>query len=345
MDYLKMQRILDDFLKNKESSNSEKIQSLALSPEEEKEFKKFLEIRSKIPEQIESGKAEDFCIAEDNYELAAMLISEGIHRNKFPRFLFKYISIEYFLKSIEGEYLWFSEFETLNKNNNEEGFDPIDYSRMTSCEIINYYTYCAKKHEKHPPFPKKEELENPETMKKYHEIIKVMTKSTRDSTKILSLTTDSKNQKMWEVYAEHGKGICIELDMMEYPQLFLIPEKVKYVPELVPDMTLMERVENPKKYIGKSVATKLECRWGYECEYRIIKFNNTSNEQFFKNKNIIKSITFGGECSDDCFKEVVSLLKKHNYPNSTEIKRMKRNPPMDTEFVGILQDIKLKQWK
>ena len=110
---------------------------------------------------------------------------------------------------------------------------------------------------------------------------------------------------MWSHYTDSHKGICLKFDLLEDPNLFALPIKIKYKK----DYSFYNHVKDSSKIIESLFQTKAEC-WSYENEFRVIK-DSIGNHKF--NKDALVEICFGARTNDNEIKRIKELAKKNNF--------------------------------
>lgn len=231
------------------------------------------------------------------------LTIEAIKQGKLPRFLYKYRPINSFIDSIISKSsFWFARADSFN--------DPFDCNLTESrnIKLVDFKAYISKLN-----IPQSVVKDNIDLAKRNPSKIRDQAMSSRSKTinsyGLLSLSQNYDSILMWSHYAENHKGLVIELDLLEDPEFFLSPLKVKYQETYEP-VNFFGRTTD-LEYIKYILATK-SSDWDYEQEIRILK--DSFGEFSFK-KSVINKVFFGCRCSDIDKKRIKGLFKSNGYKN------------------------------
>ena len=231
------------------------------------------------------------------------LTIEAINQGKLPRFLYKYRPLNSFTDSIiTKSTFWFARADSFN--------DPFDCNLTESrnIKLTDFKAYISKL-----DIPQDVVKDNIELVKRNPSQIREQAISSRSKTinayGLLSLSQNYDSILMWSHYAENHTGLVIELDLLEDPEFFLSPLKVKYQKTYEP-VNFFGRTTD-LEYIKYVLATK-SSDWDYEQEIRILK--DSIGEFNFK-KSIINKVYFGCRCAEPEKQRIKSLFKSNGYQN------------------------------
>lgn len=131
---------------------------------------------------------------------------------------------------------------------------------------------------------------------------------------VLSLTTDSRNDFLWERYADHHKGFCVGFDWNRITSFIRGGGKVIYVNRL-PVIDFVNDDDDSK--IIKTIIYK-EKKWEKENEYRLFKVWNVG-QKVIRNvrlpQDAIVQVILGKKMSVENKKEIKGIVSKR-YPNA-----------------------------
>lgn len=167
-------------------------------------------------------------------------------------------------------------------------------------------------------------------------------------TGILSLTINHNNMRMWSLYADGHKGICIGYkpeNLFKNNNIVEIAHKVNYLIsnsllynsfELYARCLANEDKNEYKKIIYELLSTKTS-EWSYEQEWRIISQNQFGN--FHYDESALISIFFGLKCpSDDkvTIRNILSAVPMYFY----QMVKSESSP----ELIPVLMEKDSKYW-
>jgi hypothetical protein len=218
----------------------------------------------------------------------------------------------------------------------EDGFDcriPNNYKNISEIHIIENLTHLYVK--QHPSYNEKaieklvkddiEKAKNiyrdEEALKKFQEksLIDVI-----DHYGILSLTTDKKNDKMWEEYAGNYKGFCVGID-----QSFLLEQHnnigqfgpVKYLEKI-------KEINIEKSLVYRSIERFYSkyTKYEFEKEFRLVKTffekkDSSDPERFISVDNKYYKEIILGKCMNEKNKSEIRAIAK-KFPNLTIIEQV-----------------------
>ena len=133
---------------------------------------------------------------------------------------------------------------------------------------------------------------------------------------IFSLSADPKNQKLWSLYANSHKGICIGFDIEIIFKLEDIKNKLKKAANLFQIKKVNYIAEFPKWELPnqdnllEQIITK-STDWEYEQEYRLIALDKP-NWIYKIPKNAIREIIFGLKTLKKTRTEIMKEINKNN---------------------------------
>lgn len=146
---------------------------------------------------------------------------------------------------------------------------------------------------------------------------------------ILCLTTDPKNPKMWDSYANFHSGVCIGYNskkMFGQDEIFLGSggAKVNYwdedkLPEIIPYRMEDRNLEFLTIVFSKrKIDSNSKREYEFEDEYRLVKFNSGDYKEVTEyksdrivtvNKDSIADVIFGKEMNPDLRDELINFCK------------------------------------
>ncbi len=185
----------------------------------------------------------------------------------FPKMLYKYKSINtprdliYLLDIIDNHRLYMSKYSDFN--------DPLEgnmYDFYFS-EMIGHYAGASI----------------PMAAGKEYSVID----SSKEQFRILSLSEKNNDPLMWAHYTNQHKGVCLCYDFEVFKDEVI---KIKYL-----DTRVQKEIEDPSELsslIEESLLNKYY-EWGYEGEWRVLRYLNDNNNCYYDTKNGLKAIIFG----------------------------------------------------
>lgn len=117
--------------------------------------------------------------------------------------------------------------------------------------------------------------------------------------------------EMWSKYSDDHKGMCLQFDVIEDPELFTLAQPVNYVNELPVYNHFTDRDE----IINKVISTKTN-DWQFEQEIRVIKgpseMKTEKNGQTFSFKPLsLKKVIFGCKAKKETIDEYIKLCRQN----------------------------------
>ncbi len=142
---------------------------------------------------------------------------------------------------------------------------------------------------------------------------------------VCCFTKNPSNILMWSHYAHNHKGICLEFDILEDPDFFMIPLDVNYVD----NMPEYNHFKDRKFLVEKIIQPKYKI-WKNEEEVRCIKISRdiqgNNNSQAFKfNPKALKKVIFGCKSSNNMIKKYKSLCKNSDLEHIIFAKMFSKN--------------------
>lgn len=120
-----------------------------------------------------------------------------------------------------------------------------------------------------------------------------------------------KSDKMWSKYADDHKGMCLQFDVLEDPDLFTFAHPVNYVDKL----PVYNHFTDSKELVDKVLCTKTK-DWMHEQEIRVIKAPSemkTENygQTFSFKPESLKKVIFGCGATNDTIAKYQELCKRY----------------------------------
>lgn len=238
-----------------------------------------------------------------------------------PRIICKYFPIDSnLLKSLDGNYLWFSDPQDFNDpydcnllfdtdNNAREIRDFITREKLRKLRVGD-----AKLLQNNTDELVNRFLRNPNGLRK---ALHAISKRFIDNYGICCFSEDPYELLLWSHYADKHRGVCIKFDINQDLDFFRFPLKVDY-PANYPLFNYIRASLNPspsQMTIQFFFATK-PYNYRYETEVRIIKENATSTPHRgaikFRKEALIE-VVFGYKTSNQQMKELHDLITSHGY--------------------------------
>ena len=129
------------------------------------------------------------------------------------------------------------------------------------------------------------------------------------------------SNEMWLKYSEDHKGMCLQFDVLEDPELFTFAQPVKYVDKL----PVYNHFTDQDELINKVITTKTK-DWQHEQEIRVIKgpseMKTKQYGQAFSFKPLaLKKVIFGCKADIETIDEYMKLCKLNGL-NHVNFKQM-----------------------
>lgn len=206
------------------------------------------------------------------------------------------------LSELKEKYIWFSDRDSLNDelDSNPEfvklSTNPEEQKLLYDTIAQNIFDQKTKAY-----FDKNMDAD------RLQEFASTKIKPFVSSFGIACFTMHPMNEKLWEIYSENNKGVCLHFDSSDDPTFFYNILPVHYVPEI------KEREYSPisqPNHIIDLFYKKTE-NWSYEKELRLLK--DRTGKINFKPSSLLNVII--GCNAEPSFIEAVITIIKENYNN------------------------------
>lgn len=119
------------------------------------------------------------------------------------------------------------------------------------------------------------------------------------------------SDKMWSKYSDDHKGMCLQFDVLEDPELFTLAKPVNYVDNL----PVYNHFTDYDKIIDKVILTKTN-DWQFEQEIRVVKvpseMKTEKHGQAFPFKPLsLKKVIFGCKAEKETIDEYINLCNQN----------------------------------
>lgn len=186
------------------------------------------------------------------------VFKSGIEKNQFPRYLYKYWSVESALRFLGNHKIMFSQYTAFNDPfecaSNVDGNNTLkEWKAFLASQGLALYEI-------------NKNLSNIKANKKVAEkMVQDSVKQTLLDSGIFCMTETPDNLLMWAHYADEHRGVCLKFDLLNDLDTFYFPKKVDY------NQTYLQYnyLQNPSK--ASEAIWHKSSDWAYEKEYRIIK--------------------------------------------------------------------------
>jgi len=230
------------------------------------------------------------------------LIKLGVTQKAYPRQIYKYRveNDEKTERIITANELWFSNPLLFN-----DPFDcntPIDIH--TSIEEIKKWLISAG--------VANQNIDNlADKLKRTPDYMKLATENAISNLGVCCFSTIDDNILQWSHYSNYHKGICLQFDISEDTEFFMIPVIVAY-------RKVMQHYNHfchSDKIIEYLIKPKFS-EWSYESEIRIVKpaeiIKNNGNRLFNFKDNALKEVIFGIKTPDGIIEKYKKLCCDNN---------------------------------
>lgn len=239
-------------------------------------------------------------------------IVEKIKRGIFPRYLFKYRTIEECANILKTSSLHFSKSSELR--------DPFEGKAVIKCSdisILRKRLEYKKQHLSYDSMPESLKYMMAEMMKGMPDEYIIRMNETAvnhlaQNTGILCLTGKPDDICMWAYYADSHKGVCLKLDLLAQPDLFCPISHVAYDKKY----HQVDLANNPDEAFYTELMLKKSDMWKYEDEFRVLA-THFSGDMPITNKGVINEIIFGYYTPDDDIKNVRKLAAENGFTGMT----------------------------
>ena len=147
----------------------------------------------------------------------------------------------------------------------------------------------------------------------------------KDVAGVFSLSKTYNNEVMWSHYSSNHKGYCVEYEFDNIKELNLSRVDMEHSLNHFDDFVKINySAKTPKKTVGNehqsfiNFLSQKSDKWKYEEEFRLVLFYFG---KYYINPNILKSITFGINCSQKIRDVFISKLQ-HKDIQFYEIERI-----------------------
>lgn len=203
------------------------------------------------------------------------------------------------LSELQDKYIWFSDRDSLN---DELDANPEFVQLSTDSEEIRllYETIAA---EIADPLTKNY-FDRNMTPEGLHEFATTKIRPFICSFGIACFTMYPMNEKLWEIYSENNKGVCLHFDSSDDPVFFHNIHRIMYVSKI------KKQKYNPisePNHIVDLFYKKTE-KWAYENELRLLK--NRTGRINFKPSSLL-NVIIGYDAAPEFIEAVVSTVKEN----------------------------------
>lgn len=147
-----------------------------------------------------------------------------------------------------------------------------------------------------------QELADPSRQEGLREIVKnKLIPNIREQSGVICFTGNKEDIRMWSLYADSHRGICLEFDRTRSDTIFNQAERVKYSEEY-PIITPLDVGSGYKIIAEKTFLTKAET-WEYEGEWRIVGYRQGEKEYSF-DRELLTGVFLGCDIAEDYEKMV-----------------------------------------
>ncbi len=245
-----------------------------------------------------------YSIFDQDHELAIPMGIPHVFRFRPPN--------ENTLSELKENYIWFSDRDSLN---DELDSNPEFVNLSSNPDEIKLLYDMVAEGILDPKV--KNYFDTNMTEKKLHEFASTKIKPFVSSFGIACFTMYPMNDKLWEIYAENDKGVCLHFDSSDDPTFFHNILPVHYVSKI------KKREYNPisqPDHIVDLFYKKTEL-WSYEKELRLLK--EKDGRVKFKTSSLL-NVLIGHNAESD-FIDKVLLAVKENY---TQVKVFQVTAPV-----------------
>lgn len=206
------------------------------------------------------------------------------------------------ISEIKENYIWFSDRDSLN---DEMDSNPEFVKLSTQPEGVKLLYDTLAQYIIDPEV--KNYFDKNMTEEKLQEFASTKIKAFISSIGIACFTMYPMNERLWEIYADNDKGICLHLDSSDDPSFFHNILPVHYVSKI------REREYSPisqPNHIIDLFYKKME-QWSYEKELRLLK-DKTGKVKF--KPSCLLNVLIGFDAEPTFVKDVVNTVRD-NYDN------------------------------
>ena len=236
-----------------------------------------------------------------NLDDNSKVINAIVARAQFPRYIYKYTSINTLKLVLQSSKIKFSKPSEFN--------DPFDCNltietKCTDEEVEAYIRILNANNNltKEQIAELRIRFANP---KELYEITNKSLKTAKEHFGVSCFSKINSNLLMWAHYADHHKGACLKFDILEDTDFFITPLHIVYEK----DYPKYNYITN-REGIGKFLLETKSKDWEYEQEVRIMK--EGSGFYKFKKDSLIE-ITFGVRTTNEERDRIISLKKENAF--------------------------------
>ncbi len=195
------------------------------------------------------------------------LLLLGIKQGRFPRYLYKYRTVESAKCFLNNQRIMFSSYDKFN--------DPFEFTytpdpNYTEKDLSSWLDQVVKDNKCYQGYIR---LLTDNLSVLYHKEKDKLSKIIDEEIKVkfkkigvYCLASKPNNLLMWSHYADYHKGLCLEFDLTKDPDTFTFLSKVKY-DDTYPQVNYIKDQDVIPILMHKSTV------WKYEEEWRVIKTN------------------------------------------------------------------------
>lgn len=243
------------------------------------------------------------------------LLIHGVKKGQIPQYLYKYRTIESGIKILENPALFFPSYNVLN--------DPFEcFASITAnATTEQWYKYLIRQGlDPLVALPKAAQIAS--EPQRQIEIVNRSIENTKLKLGILCLSSSPLIPSMWEHYADHYTGVCIEFDITKDPRAFLFPKKVDYSDEFKQFNYIESQITDSGTIVADPLFHKTN-DWIYEKEYRVVKLDK-ANKLISIAPESISSVIFGKDSDPSQITRVKTIAQSKGY-NWIQFKQAVRN--------------------
>lgn len=228
----------------------------------------------------------------------------GLDHGQFPRYLYKYRTIDQTKQIISNPALFFPSYDRLN--------DPFECFAHIECNVNENDVYKFLLLQGIPDrlanIKAREMVGNIDLLDK---IVKDAIQYVMENIGILSLSSSPIIPSMFNNYSNAYTGSCIEFDLTKELDTFYFPKEVQYSNDM-PRFDYIKAIVNDNADVTTEALFHKTTDWSYEKEYRVIKMGK-ANKLISINPECITSIIFGKDASLNDINAVKEIIASQGY--------------------------------
>ena len=235
-------------------------------------------------------------------------VRHRILQGDVPRFLYKYRDENQVVRFLKDQKIFFSNFKEFN--------DPFESSAnyivdFTPLQHYNSLISAGFTHAAATEVAKQIESGNIKGKDVLKEAIEIALRNIG----YYCMTSRPDNLLMWAHYADCHRGVCLEFDILEDIDSFLIPVPIEYNSDYINFDVLNSDITG--------LIRRKSCDWAYEQEYRIIKpdFHGLKKVK----RTALKEIIFGCRTSEETREEIISEALNNGFTDVKFSQAMKKS--------------------